>query len=115
MHRKRPGKAQLISELAHLEYVVLRQETEIEQLKETILRVSIKTDLGIRPVYQATLEATILATIFAGGQGILINDLKDGPIIEVISTYKPPLEQEDDDIMDRAQMALWEKDNPESS
>lgn len=35
----------------------------------------------------------ILATIFAGGNGILINDLSNGTIVELISDYKPPINE----------------------
>lgn len=71
--------------------------TENEALKNTVIRMSVPTELGIRPIYQATLATCILATLIHGGNG-LKQDWIQGPVqFEVVSQWKPPIKDEDYD------------------
>lgn len=66
--------------------------SSLQKLKHTRIRVSVPTQLGIRPVWDVDLTFAILCTIMEGGQGKRIGDV----IIEVISEYDALPEQEGD-------------------
>ena len=52
----------------------------------TMLRISVPTDLGIRPVFQAYIDDAVLMTRLSGGNG-LMPDLITSPglIVEVVN------------------------------
>jgi hypothetical protein len=85
---------ELQDEITELELQKRRLEVENSQLRNSTIRFSIQTGMGIKPIYQATLEYAILATILAGGNG-LHPDL-DGPMVEVISEWRPEISERED-------------------
>jgi len=64
-----------------------------EQLKRTRFRISIPTQMGIRPLWDVDMEYAILLTNMMGGQGKNIEGLN----VEVITDYTPELTWDEGD------------------
>jgi hypothetical protein len=76
-------------------------QREVSELKDSRIRISVPTELGVRPVYDCPLEFAILQNIFAGGNGLTTTGPGEwihGPvIIELVSQWRPRIEGDYDE------------------
>jgi hypothetical protein len=70
---------------------VLRRNNS--ELKATRIRVSVATDLGVKPVFDVEMEYAIMLNNVAGGEGRKFGEW----ILEIISQYRPVFEADDSD------------------
>lgn len=67
--------------------------TQLSKLRESVIRISVPTDLGVRPIYDCTIEWAIMQNLFAGGNGLTSagpGEWINGPVIvELCSTWRP--------------------------
>jgi len=77
---------ELEDEIVELEMTNARLNVEKGQLLNSTVRFSLKTELGIKPIYQSNLQMAFLATILAGGNGL---DMGQDTTLEIISDWKP--------------------------
>jgi hypothetical protein len=92
--RKARQDAERIRELTAEKAIILDR---LNQLKATRIRVSVPTELGIRPVWDVDVESAIMLTnMTRGDQGPKV----EGMHVEVISQYSPLLEERQEDADD---------------
>lgn len=98
-------KAQLIAELQMKTLLMgsdlIAQDVEIQELKSTRIRISVPTELGVKPVYDVPIEYAIIQSLFSGSGGLTSmgpGEWINGPVIvEVASQWRPKIERDDSD------------------